>query len=245
MEKYDVNELKVFEDRLIKVYETDTGELIVDGRELWQGVGSKQQFTDWMDARLEECDATENEEFFIYLRKTSEKGGRPSKEYVIKLDTAKEMVMLERNEVGKQYRKYFIEVEKKYREQAQNPFKNLSPEIQAIFVMDGKVQQVEQRVGKLENTMTIDYEQKEELRELGAERIALVLGGSDSPAYKALSKKAFAACWGDYKRYMHVNSYSNTAAIDFEKAYLMSWMPDEKLQALIFAANQGFQFQSR
>lgn len=37
-------------------------------------------------------------------------------EYIIKLDTAKEMAMLERNDKGKQVRKYFIEIEKKYKE---------------------------------------------------------------------------------------------------------------------------------
>ena len=44
------------------------------------------------------------------------KGGRPTKEHIIKLDIAKEMAMLERNDKGKQVRRYFIEVEKKYKE---------------------------------------------------------------------------------------------------------------------------------
>lgn len=247
MAKHDVGELKVFENGLIKVYETDIGELIVDGRELWQGVGSKQEFANWVKNRLDECDAKEGEDFLINLSKTPEKGGRPSKEYIIKLDTAKEMAMLEHNDIGKQYRKYLIEVEKKYRELVQNPFKNLSPELQAIFVMDGKVQQVEQRVDKLENTMTIDYEQKQELQDIAADRVIMVLGGKEAPAYRSLSKKAFSACWIDYKRYMRVNSYANTAVVDFEKgkAFLVSWMPDEKLQALIFAANNGFRFQGK
>ena len=46
----------------------------------------------------------------------NEKGGRPKTEYIIKLNTAKEMAMLERNEVGKNVRKYFIQVEEKYKE---------------------------------------------------------------------------------------------------------------------------------
>lgn len=107
--------------------------------------------------------------------------------------------------------------------------------------------QVDQRVDKLENSMTIDYEQKEELREIASERVILILGGKDSPAYKHLSSKAFSACWGDYKRFMRVNAYANTATVDFEKgkAYLMGWMPNDDLQAMIFAANQGFQFQNK
>lgn len=42
--------------------------------------------------------------------------GTPKKDHIIKLDTAKEMAMLERNEKGKQVRKYFIIIEKKYKE---------------------------------------------------------------------------------------------------------------------------------
>ena len=106
--------LMLIENGLIKVYKTDKGEYVVDGRDLWQGLESRQKFTDWVTARLVECDAVENEEFFINLGKTSEQGGRPTKEYIIKLDTAKEMAMLERNEMGKQYRRYMIDIEKKY-----------------------------------------------------------------------------------------------------------------------------------
>ena len=69
MEKYDVNELKVFDDELIKVYETDTGELIVDGRELWQGVKAGTEFSHWVKRRLDECDATEGKDFATVVKK--------------------------------------------------------------------------------------------------------------------------------------------------------------------------------
>lgn len=111
-----MNELKLVENGLIKVYTTDTGEYVVDGRELWQGLESNTKFADWIKRRLEECDAIESEDYFSLLKNEKrEVGATQTKEYIIKLDTAKEMAMLERNDVGKQYRRYFIEVEKKYR----------------------------------------------------------------------------------------------------------------------------------
>lgn len=110
-----MDNLKLMENGLINVYKTDTGEYVVDGRELWQGLGVTTRFNDWINRRLIECDAIENEEFYSNLSKTSEQGGRPTKDYILKLDLAKEMAMLERNDIGKQYRRYFIEVEKKYR----------------------------------------------------------------------------------------------------------------------------------
>lgn len=66
----EAGSVKLIESGLIKVYETDTGEYVVDGRELWQGLGSRQDFSNWVKNRLSECDATE---FSIILSKTSER----------------------------------------------------------------------------------------------------------------------------------------------------------------------------
>ena len=76
-------------------------------------MGSKQEYSNWVKNRLKECDAIENTDFTTILSKST--GGRPKQEYIIKLATAKEMAMLERNEKGKQVRRYFIQVEEKYK----------------------------------------------------------------------------------------------------------------------------------
>ena len=49
------------------------------------------------------------------------KGGRPINEYYITIDMAKELCMVENNEIGKKLRRYFIETEKRYRQIIQNP----------------------------------------------------------------------------------------------------------------------------
>ena len=54
----------------------------------------------------------ETHDFLITLSKTPN-GGRPSQEYFITLDMAKQLAMVENNEKGMQVRKYFIECEKK------------------------------------------------------------------------------------------------------------------------------------
>jgi hypothetical protein len=46
----------------------------------------------------------------------------------------------------------------------QNAFNGISPELQAIIMHDKKIQLVENRIGKLENTMTIDYGRKRFLK---------------------------------------------------------------------------------
>lgn len=111
-----MNNLTIFDNGLIPVYQTDTGEYVVNGRELWEKLEVKTDFSDWVKRRFNECTAIENEDFEVFLKNGENlKGGRPTIEYIITLDTAKEMAMLERNEIGKEVRKYFITVEKKYK----------------------------------------------------------------------------------------------------------------------------------
>ncbi|WP_439916692.1 antA/AntB antirepressor family protein, partial [Clostridioides difficile] len=119
-----MNNLKLIENEgLIKVYTTDEDIKVVNGRELWEGLGVKQQFSDWIETNLKNVDANKNE-FYILKGKTSKQGGRPTDEYIIKLEIAKEICLvagasprankeLKRN--SKNYRKYLIAVEEKYK----------------------------------------------------------------------------------------------------------------------------------
>lgn len=111
-----MSNLKVLENELVPVYETSTGEKVVYGSELYGVLGVKSNYRDWIKNRLNDCEAVENEDYESFAKNLA-KGGRPQIDHIIKLDTAKEMAMLERNEKGKQVRRYFIQVEKKYKEQ--------------------------------------------------------------------------------------------------------------------------------
>lgn len=112
-----MQELKLIENELVSVYKTSTGEKVVYGTELHAVLEVGRDYSTWVKGRLIECDAIEKEDFDSFpLNGGKPTGGRPKQEYIIKLDTAKEMAMLERNEKGKQVRRYFIRVEKKYKE---------------------------------------------------------------------------------------------------------------------------------
>lgn len=47
------------------------------------------------------------------MSKTSESGGRPSVDYQISVDMAKQICMIQRSEKGRQYRQYFLDLEKR------------------------------------------------------------------------------------------------------------------------------------
>lgn len=112
-----MDELRLLENELVPVYVTSTGEKVVYGSELHEVLMVKSNYRDWIRNRLSECEAVENEDFQAFAKNLAKpSGGRPSVDHIIKLDIAKEMAMLERNEQGKRVRRYFIDVEKRYKE---------------------------------------------------------------------------------------------------------------------------------
>ena len=87
----------------------------VNARELWQKLESKQRFADWIKDRLEGF--TDGQDFTVHKIMKGEDGRFQPTEYIISLDVAKHIAMLERNEQGRKIRQYFIEVEKEFRRQ--------------------------------------------------------------------------------------------------------------------------------
>lgn len=120
----------------------------------------------------------------------------------------------------------------------------MSKELQAIFMLDQKQIEIDNRVTKLENTMTIDYSQQEVINRTAKERLVQVLGGKDTPAYRELSKKVFSNLWKRYKQVFHVASYKDTAKKDYEEAikYIEKWEPSKELGYMITGANSQIQF---
>lgn len=117
-----MNNMKIFQDGLIKVYENDRQEQLVDARELHIALNNKRQFTDWMKQRIEQYGFIENVDFTTFSQNCEKpQGGRPTIEYALTLDTAKEIAMVENNEQGRKIRRYFIEVEKKARNMFEIP----------------------------------------------------------------------------------------------------------------------------
>lgn len=155
-----MNELKVIENELVPVYETSTGEKVVYGSELHEVLGVRTPYKDWSTRRLNDIDAVENEDF--EAAQICAPSGQTKKDHIIKLDTAKEMAMLERNEKGKQVRRYFIQVEKKYKS-ASLATQELSPQLQVMINLEieqkrqaEKLEHVEERIESIREVVAID-----------------------------------------------------------------------------------------
>ena len=115
----------------------------------------------------------------------------------------------------------------------------VSPELKAIFCIDNRTIEMGNRLEKLENNMTIDYSQQEELRTLVVKKVVAILGGKNTPAYRELNKKAFSSIWREFKRILDVNSYRNTPVMKFQFArqMIIAWQPDRELELMIKGAN--------
>ncbi len=89
----------------------------VNARELHTFLEVGKDFSTWIKDRIAQYGFTEGLDFVAnLLPNIGEKGtGRPTKEYAISLDMAKELSMVERNDKGKQARMYFLECERRAR----------------------------------------------------------------------------------------------------------------------------------
>ena len=191
---------------LIKITEKE-GQQLVDARELHEFLGNKRQFADWIKQRINQYGFIENEDFSI--SQICEKGGRPRTDYIITVDMAKQLSMVENNEKGNQARKYFIQCEKKLKEVLQDPYNRLSPELKAIFQIDQKQQEIETKLNNLEDNMPLFNIDCEELQSKVKKIATKVLGGYKSPAYldKSIRSKVYSDIQGQLRREFGLKSY--------------------------------------
>ena len=141
---------------LLKLNENGT----VDGRYLWSKLYNKGKFADWWKRVVLNKYKFEENVDFVKL-KTIVNGGGLQYDYQLSIDMAKELCMLSATELGRTYRKYLLEVEKKANEQIkltvlQTLSQNCETEFNtAILELVSKYNELKEqleRTNKLENT---------------------------------------------------------------------------------------------
>jgi len=120
-----VNLPKLDGDILVSVMESDIGGIVqpvINARELHKWLKNGDRFATWIKNRIKKYDFLENEDFALIseiseIKKTGRGGNRRSLEYILTLDMAKELSMVENNQQGKMARRYFIQCERVIRGQ--------------------------------------------------------------------------------------------------------------------------------
>lgn len=125
---------------LIPVTENEQNEVVVSGRDLHEFLEIGTQYTKWFD-RMTEYGFEENEDYVALSQKRLTAQGNQTEyvDHLLKLDAAKEISMIQRNEKGKQARQYFLQIEKAWN----------SPEMimkRALQFADKKIVSLEEKI---------------------------------------------------------------------------------------------------
>lgn len=95
----------------------NNGQKAVNARDLHSFLQVSKDYSTWIKKQVERCDLTELVDYQVFTQKGENlSGGRPSVEYILSLNAAKEISMMSQTERGKQARRYFIACEEKLRE---------------------------------------------------------------------------------------------------------------------------------
>lgn len=118
---------------------------------------------------------------------------------------------------------------------------------QMMRIQLGMVDQHEERLDRLENTMNVDYAQQKQLKNLANEVVVAALGGKNAKAYKyrsddgsKISSQTFSRFWHDFNDYFNINAYANLPRVRFEEAleYINRWQPPTNMQLEIGRINR-------
>lgn len=230
-----LKDIKMF----LPIKEAENGGRVVSGRDLYEFVGSHAQYTDWINRMIRRGMFEEHFDYEVVFHKNVKNplGGRPSKDVAMTMDMAKEVAMMQSSLRGKQARKYFIQVEKEYKEHKVTiPMTNeekIKAMAQESLETKATVKQNTADIKQLKDTFPISNSQQQELNQLEHALVIDHLGGMDSNAYAQLKGKAFAQCWRDFKRHFKLPKVK----FDEGKAYLKMWAPDTDLRIEIKKAN--------
>ena len=118
----------------------------------------------------------------------------------------------------------------------------LSKEMQALFLLDQRTVQQEQRITALESSMVVDYGQQQALKSAVNRVVMHALGGKDAPAYldKSTRDKVYSECNRDIQNWFRVNSRNNIPRKRFDEAveYIQRWKPSTNTVMMIQQANE-------
>ena len=188
-------------NKLIKInYENDKP--TVNGRELHKALQIKTNYKDWF-SRMLEYGFVDGKDFSSFLSEST--GGRPSTNHEISISMAKQLCMIQRTEIGRKFREYFIKIEEAWN----------SPE----KVMERALQIAHQRVVEVEKRLFDKTKENEILKE---ENETLEIALNQSLQYYTVAKynKEFQKKW-DMKQSRKIGKemvcYCRSHAIEIKK----------------------------
>lgn len=226
-------------NELFNLKENQDGTVAVSGRELHKGLEIQTPYKQWID-RMIDYGFEENTDYIITSEKVhTQKSVRAydQENHIMTLDMAKEISMIQRSDAGKNIRKYFIEIEKSYKQQ-----KPLSTADQIKLIAQGN-SELNERIDTVEDEITdIRENTKLDAGEYGAiakavsNKVAQIRYSMEiDKDNKKANKELFQDINTEIKRVAGVSTRSQLKQKDFENVMelIRLWQPSQSTVFLI------------
>ena len=202
----------------------------VNAREIHDYLEVKTHLSTWIQRAIEKYDFVENIDFSI-LKSGNPNGGISKIDYIVTLDMAKELAMLENNPKGKATRKYFIEVEKR-----QNRVLTTSEQIillaQGHQEIEQRLSSTENKINYLENKSPIVYNQIKVLEDKRKSRTNQLVGyNPNCDKSKANYSRTIRALTKKFKNTFGVARYADLPKEKYNDA--LKWVSNVEMVDLI------------
>lgn len=165
--------------------------------------------------------------------------GRKQSTYIINESGLYNVILRSDKPEAKPFRKWVTsEVLPQIRKTGSYMLPKMTKEMQAIFLLDNRTAQLDQRVTALENNAVIDYGQQQTLKNAVNHRVVTeVLGGKDSPAYEDTHVRGMVYCElnKDLQNWFRVSARNNIPRKRFDEAieYVNRWKPSTNTAMMI------------
>lgn len=125
----------------------------------------------------------------------------------------------------------------KQEQQAQDP---VELALQTSLKNYQEIKGIKEDVILLKDSMRIDGRQEFAIKSQGKAKVMETLGGYNSPAYTALSKKVFSRMWRDFKNHFVLPRSPDLPKSRFDEAvkFIAMWRPDTSMAMEIEALNK-------
>jgi len=189
----------------------------VNSRDIHTSLSVKTPYSMWIQRAIEKYGFEENNDFTI---NKFVNGKATQIDYIVTIDMAKELCMLDDSDMGKSYRRYFINCEK----QAQKVL-SIPEQIQLIALGHGEVQQrvehIEIELETLKNDIVLTPAQKRTLQKAVATKVYNFLEPYDQHFKSYYKPKLFQRVYSKLKDRFTVSSYMEIPRLQFNEAKSM------------------------
>ena len=205
-------------NELLKIQTNENQEPVMSGRELHEFLGVGTKYKDWFP-RMIEYGFIEGVDY-TPLKFEHPQNKQEITDHILKLDMAKEISMIQRNEKGKQARQYFIQVEKDYN----SPEKIMA---RALYIADNTIKELTVQTNKQQQLIG-ELKPKADYMDIVLKSKGLLTTNQIAKDYgmsaQALNKKLFelrvqykqSGQWLLYSKY-HGKNYTHSETVDYRK----------------------------